>query len=63
MVIKTEAEKADETDKNLQERTEDYTERHPHDTPFENLYTEEIDAISKNRNTDENTNVIKCRGE
>ena len=63
LVIKTEAEKADETDKNLQERTEDYTERHPHDTPFENLYAEEINTISKNCDTDENADIIKRRSE
>ena len=63
LIIKTETEEADETDEDLQQGTEDHTECHTHDTTLENLYTKEINTISKNCDADENTDIIERRSE
>ena len=63
IVVKAKTDETDDTDGELQKRTKDHADCDAHDTAFEKLDAKDINAVRKDEDTDNNTDVIKRRRE
>ena len=59
VIIEAKTDKANNTDSELEERAKDYAKRNTHNTAFEELNTEDINAVCEDEDTDDNTNIIE----
>ena len=63
LIIKTKTKKTNEADENLKDSAKNDTNSNPHNTTFEELQAEEINAVSEDRDADKDTDIIESRGE